>query len=80
MIKLGQQVKDKITGFKGTVTGLCQYLSGCNQALVVPKASKDGTFKDGHWFDEQRLTVTSKVVVKLDNGRTPGCDKAAPKR
>ncbi len=29
-IRLGVQAKDKVTGFKGTVTGYVQYLSGCN--------------------------------------------------
>jgi hypothetical protein len=46
MIKLGSKAKDKITGFNGFVTGFVTYLSGCNQALVVPKVGKDGAIKD----------------------------------
>jgi hypothetical protein len=52
MIKLGIRVKDKITGFSGVVSGFVTYLSGCNQALVILEVGKDGTFKDGQWFDD----------------------------
>jgi hypothetical protein len=45
MIKLGSNVKDRITGFSGIVTGFVTYLSGCNQALVIPNVATDGTFK-----------------------------------
>jgi hypothetical protein len=81
MIKLGSKVKDKITGFYGTVTGFVVYISGCNQALVVPPIGEDGSFKESHWFDEQRLEVDTTVEpITLDNGDTPGCDMPAPKR
>ena len=79
-IELGRKVKDKITGFTGTVTGLCQYISGCNQALVAPAVGKDGVAKDSAWFDEQRLEYVGTEKVTLDNGKTPGFDRAAPKR
>lgn len=79
-IKLGIEVKDKITGFKGTVTGYVTYLTGCNQALVVPKVGKDGAAKDAAWFDEQRLVQIGTKVTKLDNSKARGFDKAAPVR
>lgn len=79
-IILGSQVKDRITGFKGVVTGYCAYLSGCNQALVAPKVTKDGSFKQGEWFDVQRLERVGTSVVVLENGATPGHDRPAPKR
>jgi hypothetical protein len=81
MIKLGSKVKDEITGLSGIVTGYVTYLSGCNQALVVPKAAADGTFKDDQWFDDQRLELDNKFKpIVLDNSKTPGADVAAPKR
>lgn len=54
-IALGKAYRDGITGFEGTCTGLCAYITGCNQALVVPRA-KDGEAKEGKWFDTSRLT------------------------
>lgn len=79
-MQLGVKAKDKITGFQGTVVGFCQYLSGCNQALLVPPVKEDGSFAEGHWLDFQRLEQVGDEVIVLDNGSTPGCDKAAPKR
>jgi len=80
MSLLGKRVKDRITGFAGIVTGQCQYISGCSQALVAPSVGADGTFKDSQWFDEQRLEGLGGEAIVLDNGATPGADRAAPKR
>ena len=80
MIELGREYVDKITGFKGTCTGHCAYLSGCNQTLLIPKVGKDGAHKEGHWFDDQRIEPTKKTRVILNNTKTPGFDMEAPKR
>lgn len=77
---LGTHVKDKITGFSGVVTGYVEYLTGCNQALVVPGCGPDGALRSAEWFDIQRLERMDDTVIVLDNGNNPGCDKAAPKR
>lgn len=79
-IELGAKYTDRITGFVGVCTGYVTYLTGCNQALLVPPA-KDGALVDAQWFDEQRLDhdATAETIV-LNNGNTPGFDKAAPKR
>lgn len=78
--QLGRTYKDRITGFSGVATGFCQYISGCNQVLLTPKASKDGSYKSGEWFDVQRCEVVGSSWISLDNSRTPGPDKPAPKR
>ena len=78
---LGFQFIDEITGFKGTCTGFCTYVSGCAQALLVPKTNAEGKIQESHWFDAQRLTkIITTPQVKLDNSRSPGCDMGAPKR
>lgn len=80
-VEFGQMVVDQITGFAGRVTGVAHYISGCSQALVAPKIGADGSFRDSQWFDVQRLIPDVSVdVVVLDNGPSPGADKAAPKR
>lgn len=81
MINLGQTVTDRITGFKGVVTGIVHYISGCHQALVTPRVKDDGSAGDPHWYDLQRLEIDgTAAIVTLDNGPTPGFDRAAPKR
>lgn len=80
MITLGSKVTDKITGFTGIVTGRCEYLTGCSQFLVATKSMKNAD-PTSAWFDEQRLEVDKKAKpIFLNNGKTLGFDKPAPKR
>lgn len=77
---LGKKATDKITGFKGTVIGVVYYLTGCHQALIVPKATDENKAPDGTWYDLQRLSFTDEPALTLENGDTPGCDIAPPGR
>lgn len=80
MIVLGDTYTDRITGFEGVCTGYVTYITGCNQALLTPRA-KDGALVEAQWFDEQRLEYNgTRDTVVLDNGNSPGADKPAPKR
>lgn len=81
MIQLGSYVRDQITGFEGTVTGLVTYLTGCSQALVEPMVNRDGEAREAAWFGQQRLVADLSIMpIVLDNGPTPGHDLAPPKR
>jgi len=78
---LGRKGKDKITGFSGTITGRVEYLTGCNQFLIVPGTPKpDGTLIDPVWFDEQRIELTAEPAIVLDNSKTPGPDAPPPRK
>ena len=79
MVKLGQKVRDQITGFEGMVTGLVSYISGCNQALVAPRVKPDGEFAESHWFDLDRLAVTDPSEFSL-SVTASGADLPAPRR
>lgn len=78
---LGFTVKDRITGFKGVAVGHVEYLTGCNQTLVVPPVDGDGKLREGQWFDDQRLQTCLEdgPAIRLENGVTPGHD-AVPSR
>lgn len=65
-IKLGVQVKDKITGMTGIVVGRTQYLYGCNVYGVTPQVLENGKRLDTEWFDEGRLEVISSGVNKKE--------------
>jgi len=69
-IELGAKVVDNITGFRGTVTGRCEYLTGCRQYCVTPKA-KDGILSEGSWLDEDRL-------MKKPSSKNPGGPHFSP--
>ena len=78
---MGFEVKDKITGLTGVVTGITTYISGCAQALVNPRIVESGKMAESVWIDVQRLEpLSDSPVVVLDNGSTPGFDVPAPTR
>ena len=65
MIKLGVVVEDVITGFSGRVTGLVEYLSGCDQALVTSRFRRGGSAIDERWINTDRLAVIDTNVLEL---------------
>jgi hypothetical protein len=77
---LGCHVVDRVTGFKGVAVGHVEYMTGCNQTLVVPAIAADGTLREGQWFDDQRLQLTVGERIRLDNSETPGHDIPPPRR
>lgn len=79
-VELGKTYRDRITGFIGVCTGEAKYISGCDQVLLAPKTAKDGSHRDGCWFDIQRLDEVKVKQIHLDNGKTDGCDQPAPIR
>lgn len=69
---LGKRVRCRVTGFEGTVTGQVEYLTGCNQLLVIPVCDSPNKMPDGQWLDVQRCTVLDAPTLSLENGKTPG--------
>jgi len=61
MIKLGEKVRDEITGFEGIAIARIEYLNGCVRYEVKPKILKDGRPIEGEWIDEQQLVAKSKA-------------------
>lgn len=66
MIELGQEAKDKITGFKGIIIGRIQYLTGCDQYGLAPKTPEGQKPLQTEWFDEGRIEITGKGVLAED--------------
>ena len=59
MIRLGDKVRDNITGFTGVATGRTEYLYGCVRICIEPAELHDGKPVEALWFDEQRLDAAS---------------------
>ena len=71
----GDSVMETITGFKGTITGTCFYLTGCNQYLVTARAKNEYTGAKALWYDESRLKFIDKLICPHDmDGDEKGCD------
>lgn len=67
MVKLLQKVKDKLTGFGGTVTARCEYAYRCVSIQVTASKLKDGK-TNAEWFDEDRLQATTRVKNRPSGG------------
>lgn len=64
MIRLGDEAQDTITGFKGIVVGITEWLYGCRRiGIVSQKLNKDGRVDDPLWFDELQVKVTKQGKV-----------------
>ncbi len=83
MIKLGNRVKDTITGFAGIAVARTEWDYGCVRISVQPeKLDKDGKVRDTETFDEQRLGVIKETRPKVSRVSTagPGGPRPAPTR
>ena len=65
MIKLGQKVRDNITGLTGIAVGKTEWLFGCNRLAIEPQELKDGKPIDLQWFDEQRVELVEDKPIKV---------------
>lgn len=78
---IGRTAKDKVTGFAGIVTGVVYYITGCHQALVVPKVKEIHEMPNGQWIDVQRLDCNrEEPVIEIDNTDANGPDAAPTRR
>lgn len=74
MFKLGEKLRDRVTGFEGIATSRTEYLNGCVQYVLTPKIKKGETkYPTGVDLDEENLVrVSAGVTPKLKSVRTGG--------
>ena len=78
--KLGQRVRDLVTGFEGVATSRVEYINGCVQYGVTPKVSKDDKTKypDSTYVDVDQLEKV-KDAVKIKTSPLGGVRKDMPR-
>jgi len=64
-IKLGDKVKDVVTGFEGIADGKFIYLTYGTRFSVQPPMDKDGNFIEAKIFDEHQLVVVETQAIKI---------------
>lgn len=83
MVKLGNKVRDTITGFTGVAVARTDWLYGCSRIGVEQAGlDKDGKPLEVQWFDEQRVQVVADdgPTVSPDSAATSGGPKRDPAR
>lgn len=72
----GDEVRETVTGFVGSVVCKMEYAWGCQQLGVQGKVDKDGKVPDILWFDVDRLIVIIPTEVKKEPKASGGiCQK-----
>ena len=61
-IKLGMEVKDKISGLKGIATSITEFIYGCRRIGVSPQELKDGKPMEESVIDEPQLEIVSDGI------------------
>lgn len=81
MIKLGDKVKDKISGFNGIATATSEYLNGCTRIMIEPtKLGDDGKVLESQWFDDVQVEVVKKDAFTKGKKKVGGPPRSDPKR
>ncbi len=72
MIVLGQQVRCRVTGFRGVVIGRGEYLYASPRLWIQSETVNDsGQPKDALWIDEAQCEPI-EAQTHVPNFRTPG--------
>ena len=72
-IKLGDKVRDIVSGLEGVAIARHTYLQGCDRISIQPRADvKAGTVPKSHSFDEPELEVIKPEKVKKKKGTAKG--------
>lgn len=61
--KLGDLVRDRVSGMDGIVTGIAHYLFTNPSVMVVPQVSNDGVPAAGTWLDMPRVEVVRRGAI-----------------
>ena len=70
-IKLGDKVRCKITGFEGVAVAKTEFINGCIQWMVTPKA-KGGKYPEDIGIDEGSLEVIKPKLKKREKKNDGG--------
>ena len=77
-IKLGDEVKDTISGFVGVAISRHSYLQGCDRIGIQPPVNEDGELPESHTFDEPSLVIVARQKAKAGNRTSGGPEKYMP--
>jgi len=74
-LKLGDDVKDRISGFSGVVVAITDWLNGCRRITIAPKELDSGKLLGSETFDaEQVELIKSNAPVGVEPSGGPSID------
>lgn len=61
LVKVGDIVRDTISGFEGVAVAATEWLNGCVRILIQPKKLHDGKPVESQTFDVEQLKVLKRA-------------------
>lgn len=82
-MKLGDKVRDKVSGFEGIATARTEWLNGCLRWGISPRVGEDGKLPEDIWVDDQQIEVLEedpqqffpKEAHRMTGGPTSSVDR-----
>jgi len=73
-IKLGDKVRDKITGLEGIAVAKIKFLNGCLQIAIQPEGlTSEGEPKEQHFVDSAQVVIVKPEKPKKEKKtKSPG--------
>ena len=66
-LNLGDLVNDRISGFKGIITSITDFVAGCRRVGVISNTlQSDGLPTEAQHFDEQNLVIIKKNEIEIN--------------
>ena len=78
--KLGDKVRDKISGLEGIITSRIEFLNGCVQYGIQPPVTPDGTMREVEYIDEEQLEHIEEKKKSIKKNDTGGGIRCYPKK
>ena len=78
MFKLGQRLRDKVTGYQGIATIESKHLNGCIRYCLEAPATDGGKVPKEQWVDDQQLELVDQGI--LDQAKKPVAAVGGPPR
>ena len=76
--RLGDKLKDTVTGFQGIAISVSFWLNGCVQFALKPPVDKDGKVQEADWVDQQQLELVKPERKRAKSPSTGGPKSDAP--
>lgn len=66
-IKLGDRIRDRISGFSGIAFGITYWLNGCTRWAIQPEKVNDkGGIDEAEWFDITQVELVAEKVFEVN--------------
>jgi len=62
-VKLGMEVKDKVTGYQGIAVSITEHLQGCRRVEIQGPVKEDKSIPDGYVFDEPLVEIVGQGIL-----------------